>query len=82
MVATNSKSLRTVWKLVAVALAIGVASSVMSDSVLSEEISLEGKKDKGGVRYGCMSDSQKADLFQKFERKNKRKVTIFERTLS
>ena len=80
MVATNSKSLGTVWKLVAVALAFGVASSVMSDSVHSEEMSLEGKKK--GVRYGCMTDSQKADLFQKFEHNNKRKVTLFERTLS
>lgn len=80
MVATNLKSFKTVWKLLAVALAIGVASSVMSDSVVSEEISLEGKKK--GVRYGCMTDSQKADLFQKFERKNKRKVILFVRSPS
>ena len=73
MMASNLKSFRTVWKLVAVALAIGVASSVMSESVHSDELSVEGKKGK----YGCMTDSQKADLFKKFETKNKKKVRTF-----
>ena len=63
------------WKLVAVVLMIGVASSVMSDSIHSEEMSLAAKK--GTIRYGIMTEIQKAELFKKFETKNKRKVITF-----
>lgn len=75
MIATNMKCLKTTWKLIAavVVVAIALSVSVTSESLITEEMELLGKK--GTLRYGVMTEGQKAELFKKFESKNNRKVS-------
>jgi hypothetical protein len=75
MIASNLKCLKTAWKLIAVVIAIAIASSasITSESLITEEMELLGKK--GALRYGCMTEPQKAELFKKFGTRNKKQVS-------
>jgi hypothetical protein len=75
MIATNMKCLKTMWKLIALATVVAIASSVTvtSENLITEEMELLGKK--GDLRYGSMNEGQKAELFKKFESKNNKMVS-------
>jgi hypothetical protein len=75
MIAANMKCFKIMWKLIALVTVVAIASSVSvkSEGLITEEMELLGKK--GNLRYGSMTDAQKAELFKKFESRNNRKVS-------
>jgi hypothetical protein len=75
MIATNMKCLKAMWKLIALVTVVAIASSVSvtSEGLITEEMELLGEK--GTLRYGSMTEGQKAELFKNFGSKNNRKVS-------